>query len=281
MLLKATISQTALLLKKKEAVCVFYILLTMVIINFIGNVLCFQGMDVLEMYHPMKILLLSYNRTYLNASNTLLLIQLYPILVVAVGGFSLAKEYQLGIKVYMVSRIGNNAYQFSKLMSVFLASMIVFTVPFLLEIILNCLSFPLSATGDLSNMSLYDSDYVKNINHYFMKSIYLYSPYLYGVLGTFIFGIISGIFGVFTALISLLIKVKYNVFLFLPVFVLLNYSAALEEGVLVGGGSRRWYNYLLLFNEEPKSVLFIVMTISIFIIFSIVVIGVDRRKDCI
>lgn len=61
---KAVKSQTAFLLKKREAICVFYILLFMVIINFIGNVLAFQGNDVVGMHQPMRLLLLSYERTY-------------------------------------------------------------------------------------------------------------------------------------------------------------------------------------------------------------------------
>ena len=169
MICKATMTQTAYLLKKKEAVCVFYILFLMVIMNFIGNVLDFQGRDIVEMYHPMKLLLLSYNRTSWNATNTLLLIQLYPLLVACPAGFSLAREYQRGTRVFMVSRLGNHTYQASKYLSAFLTTMIVFTVPFLLEIVLNCVSFPLSAAGDLSNRSIYEGTYME-------------SPYLHALL---------------------------------------------------------------------------------------------------
>lgn len=125
MILKATMSQTAFMLKKRESLCVFYILFFMVLINFVGNVLYFQGRDVAEMYHPMKLLLLSYNRTDLNATNTLLLIQLYPLLVVCPAGFSLAREYQRGTRVFLISRLGNDSYQISKYLSVFLTTMIV------------------------------------------------------------------------------------------------------------------------------------------------------------
>lgn len=117
MIFKTTISQTAFMLKKKETVCVFYVLFFIVIINFIGNVLYFQDRDILEMYQPMKLLLLSYNRTNWNATNTLLLIQLYPLLVVCPAGFSLAREYQIGTRVFLVSRLGNFTYLVSKSMS--------------------------------------------------------------------------------------------------------------------------------------------------------------------
>lgn len=281
MTFKATISQTAFMLKKKESVCVFYVLFFMVIINFIGNVLYFQGKDVVEMYQPMKLLLLSYNRTNWNASNTLLLLQLYPLLVVCPAGFSLAREYQLGTRVFLVSRLGNFTYQVSKYLSAFLTTMIIFTVPFLLEIILNCLSFPLSATGDLSNLSIYDSAYRIGVNRYFMKSIYLYSPYLYAVIGTLLFGVVSGLLGVFTVAASSVIRVKYNVFLFLPVFVTLNMSTILARDFPKEAPSIRWYDYVLLFNDEVKSISFGLTGILVLVLFLIGAVCVSGRKDCL
>lgn len=88
---RTTISQTGYLLRKKNAVIVFYILLAMVLFNYISNVVAFQGRDVLNMYQPMKLLLLSYNRTNYNADMTILLIQLYPLLVVCPAGFFAGK----------------------------------------------------------------------------------------------------------------------------------------------------------------------------------------------
>ena len=252
MIFKATISQTNFLLKKREAICVFYILLIMVFINFVGNVLYFQGMDIVEMIQPMKLLLLSFDRTNLNATNTLLLIQLYPLLVVFPAGFSLARDYQLGTRVFLVSRLGNATYQISKYLSVFLATMIIFTVPFLLEIILNCISFPMSAAGNLSNLSMYDGAYRNAVDKYLMKGIYLYSPYLYAVIGTLFFGAVSGLFGVFTAAVSSLIRVKYNVFFFLPVFILLNLTTIFAGRFPKEAPSIKWYDYILLFDDEGK-----------------------------
>lgn len=268
MILKAAISQTAFLLKKKEAVCVFYVLFFMVIINFIDNVLTFQGRDIVRMYQPMKLLLLSYNRTDHNATNTLLLIQLYPLLVVCPAGFSLAREYQRGTRVFMVSRLGNLTYQASKYLAAFLATMIVFTVPFLLEIILNCASFPLSAMGDLSENSMYEKAYIN-------------SPYLHAVMGTLFWGMISGLLGVFTVAVSSLIRVKYNVFLFLPVFVALNLSTILAGSLPKEAPSIRWYDYLLLFNDEHKSAALLLTVLSVLVLFPIGAVCASGRKDCL
>jgi hypothetical protein len=281
MIFKATISQTNFLLKKREAICVFYILLIMVFINFVGNVLYFQGMDIVEMIQPMKLLLLSYDRTNLNATNTLLLIQLYPLLVVFPAGFSLARDYQLGTRVFLVSRLGNATYQISKYLSVFLATMIIFTVPFLLEIILNCISFPMSAAGNLSNLSMYDGAYRNAVDEYLMKDIYLYSPYLYAVIGTLFFGAVSGLFGVFTAAVSSLIRVKYNVFFFLPVFILLNLTTIFAGRFPKEAPSIKWYDYILLFDDEGKKAGFLIAGILVITLFSIIAANISGRKDCL
>lgn len=281
MMLKATMAQTAYILKKKEAVCVFYILFAMVIFNFIGNVLYFQGRDVVAMYQPMKLLLLSFNRVSFNATNTLLLIQVYPLLVVCPAGFSLAKEYQLGIRVYLASRLGNFTYQASKYLAVFLATMIIFTLPFLLEIVLNCLSFPLAAAGDLTNKAVYDVKYINSVNHYLMKGIYLYSPYLYAVIATLLFGFVSGLLGVFTAAVSSLIKVKYNVVLFLPVFAALNLSLTFAGRLPKAAPSIRWYDYILIFNDQIKDIKYLAAGILVFAAFSIGAACVSGRKDCL
>ncbi|MCM1327196.1 MAG: hypothetical protein NC094_11225 [Bacteroidales bacterium] len=280
MIFKAAMSQTAFMLKKRESLCVFYVLFFMVLHNFIGNVLYFQGLDILVMEQPMQLLLLSHLRTNLNSSNTLMLIQMYPILVVIPAGFSLAREYQRGTRVFLVSRLGNSVYQISKYLAVFFTTMIIFTVPFLLEILLNCVSFPLSAMGDLLYSSrTTESAYIEGINHYFMKEVYLYSPYLYAVLGTLFWGAVSGLLGVFTAAVSSLIRVKYNVFLFLPVFALLNLPLLLGHGIPRGMPSIKWYDYMLIFNDEVKSMGFLANVIIVLALFVAATVWAGRRKD--
>lgn len=281
MMMKATIAQTKLILKRKEAICVFYILFIMVLTNFIKNVSDFQGFYIPEMYHPMRLLLLSYDRTNWNAGNTILLIQVYPLLVACAAGFSLAGEYQRGTQVFLVSRLGNRSYHVSKYLSVFLATMIVFTVPFLLEIVLNCVSFPLSATGNLANWSVYSTNYRDAMEHYFMKELYLYSPYLYAVAGTLFFGAVSGLLGVFTAAVSSLIKVKYTVFLFLPVFVGLYLSSSLGNKLPKELPSIVWYDYLLLFNDHAQNRGVLAAAIIVLVLFTVCTACISGRKDCL
>ena len=270
--------QTRDMLKRKESLLAFCILLILVLWNYIRNVFAFQGTDVIAMYHPMKLLLLSYNMTCYNADLTILFIQLFPILVVCPAGFALAKEYQIGESIYVSARLGNDRYKMSKFMAVFATTFIIFTVPFLIEMILNCLAFPLVATGDLSNWDAYDISYLNSVNNYIAPQFYREAPYLYSFMCVVLFGVFSGMLGVFTSVISAVYKVKYNIFLFLPVYVFLNMFSMLSREK---EKSLRWDDFMLLFNEVEKNTY---VFMGIWIIFLVILaIGIihTRKKDCL
>lgn len=258
--LRATLSQIRFLLRQTSSIVVFFVLFGMVIANYITNVLTFQGTDVSQMIHPMKLLLLSYNHVYTNVDFLLAFIQLYPLLVVFPAGFALAKERQLGLQILMEVRLGRCGYLFSKIVSVFCVTTIVFSTPFLLEIILNCIAFPWNAAGDFSLLSAYDPEYFIIVGNYMLKGLYRYSPYLYAAVGTLLFGLLSGLLSVFTVSISSVLKIRFRIVLFLPVFILLNLTSFLSD-VFTTSFSVNWFNYFLLFDSEPKSILFFILGI--------------------
>lgn len=279
MSLKLVMSQVTYLLKKKEAMLAFFILFAMVIYTFIRNVLEFQGMDIASMYHPMKLMLLSYDRVNYNADMTSLFIQLYPFLITLPAGFCLSKEYQLGEHVYLSARLGNQVYKLSKVIAAFLTTAIVFAVPFLMEFLLSCVSFPLNATGDLSNWSVYSEEYVKAAGNYSMGGLYEANPYIYALVGILWFGLVSGLLGTLPVVISSLIKVKYNVFLFLPSIILLNLTHVFSADD--APFSIQWYDYLLLFNWEVKSSAFLAIVVVVVLMFVVVGSLISSRKDCL
>lgn len=84
------------MLLSKGAMATFALLLALVLLSFADNVNEFRGYDRVAMYHPMKMLLLSYNRTFYNASFTLVLIQLVPLVVCLPAGLSLVTEQHSG-----------------------------------------------------------------------------------------------------------------------------------------------------------------------------------------
>lgn len=132
----------------------------------------------------MKLLALSLNKVYFSANIQLLIVMIYPILVAVPAGFSYTKEQQTKEEVYMIYRLGKNRYLQSKLWASFFTTTIVFTVPFMLEILMNMLSFPMNAIRDLSNLSIYNTDYATMVHNYIGSAIYIASPGLYAILTT-------------------------------------------------------------------------------------------------
>ncbi len=280
MLLKVIMRQTKFLLGQREAVLAVLLLMWLVIYNYVGNVLGFQGTDVSQMYQSMKLLCLSYNRVNYNAGTTLLLTMLYPVLVALPAGFSYAKEQQTKEEVFLIARIGKRNYLLGRLWAAFFTTALVFSFPFLLEILMNCLSFPLKAQKDLSNLGLYNSDYAQMVHRYLGEELYMLSPVLYAMAGTLFFGMISGILGMFTAAFSFAISVKYRVLLLLPAFLFLNGTSWLNMVVGTGGARTNWYEYLLLFDDSQKNVWYLVIGVGFLLVltaaFSIA--GMKREK---
>lgn len=272
MLISATLKQTRFLLRRRGAVATFLLLLALVLLNFTNNVLDFRGSDLLSMYHPMKLLSLSYNRTNWNADSALRLIQLFPLLVSLPAGLSLAAEQQSGEEVLLASRLGRRAYLFSRYLAAFLVTALVFALPFLIEIALNCISFPLQAEGDFMNYSIYNVELHISEAAYQLPWLYQLSPYLYAVVFTLYFGAAAGVFGGLTLALSALWRVRFRVLLLLPVFIGLQAASLLNMC---------WYNSLLLFCDRPRSDLVFGLLLLLILGLSLLEVGHASRKDCL
>lgn len=281
MLLKATRAQIRSMLRQRGAILTFCLLLTLAMTTYIDNILEFRSLDVLSMYHPMKILTLSYNRAIFNGSIMTLNVMLFPLLVCVPAGLSLAKEQQTGEDVLLAARLGNRVYLWSKLLAVITVTWIVFSLPFLIELLLNCIAFPLQASGDLWNQNVYGTERATRFQYIFFRDFSLHFPYLYAVVGTLLFGLAAGLLAGFTTALSALVRVKYRVFLILPVFLLL-YGTDLLSLTLenrYGCAAFRWHYYLFFFQDEPKSTLIpILITIGL-LAFTLLGILWGSRKD--
>ena len=265
-------TQIYYLISSKGAVITFTLLLGLVLMNYLGNVGEFKGYDVVNMYHPMKMLLLSYNHTYYSSSLALVLVQLIPLIVCLPAGLSLVTEQHNGVAALTVSRIGARKYIWSKVTAVFIVNFIVFTVPFLIEIVLNCLSFPLNSVGDFTNWSAYSPETLERVESYAFSGLYTLSPYLYAVFCTLFLGAFTGLLSAATVAISALWKPKYKVSLILPVFLFL-------QATLYLGSGAGWHNYIMLFNEQhryPQVACLLMLLVALFTVF-----GAERfaRKD--
>lgn len=275
MFVRTTWTHVKFLLSKTSSKITFFVLFLVMLMTFVSNVLDFRGYDVIEMFHPMNILSLSYDRTAHNAGTALLLVQLLPLLVGWPAGLALAADRGLGTDTMLVARLGRKLYVTSKLTAVFIATAIVFSVPFLLEIVLNCLSFPLTATGNLIRIDAFDSDYADIIGNYLCPWLYRFSPYLAAVFGTIGFGLFAGLLACVTASLSLFVRIRFRVFLLLPVFILLYAITSLESIELA------WYNYIFFFSDAPKIPLYWFSLCAALVCFCVAAAWYGCRKDCL
>lgn len=278
-MIKAIRHQIKFALQQNATIITFYVLLSIVLLNFVENVLCFQGWDVVEMYHPAKLLALSYNRIYFHADITLLLVQIYPFLVVCPAGFILISEKSRNADYLLITRIGSTKYYLSQIITGFFVTMIIFTVPFLIELFLNYLSFPVDATGDFTNLSQYDPIYIEMTEHYIFSELFNLNPFLYALFGILLFGFFSGIMGMITIALSAVITFRYKVFLFLPVFIFLNATLYVPEIFGKLPFSVRWYDYLLIFDDNIKNSKYFIILMVLFLTASVTCSLIKGRGD--
>lgn len=271
--------QTLFMLRQNIALMVFYILLAIVFLNFGSNVLNFQGRDIIDMYHPAKMLVLSYDQVYDNMDIMLLLIQLYPILIVCPAGFTLLSEKKRKTDCVLITRIGSIQYYLCKTIAAFFVTMIVFTIPFLIEFGLNCVSFPLAASGDFVDLNCYSPDYIKLTSNYMYSTLFHMNSYLYTFVGILFWGITSGIIGMFTVALSGIISFRFKILLFLPVYILLNIPAYMPQITDKLPFVVNWYNYIFLFDDHVKNNVFFISFLIILFIISIVCSVIKGRGD--
>ena len=269
MLVRTTRSQISFLLRQKESVLTFCVLMLLVLVNFLGNCQEYQGFDVMALAHTTKMGLLSFNRMGYKADLSMIFIQLYPLLVVCPAGFILAKERGTQEHILMITRMGSGVYYSSKLLSAFVVTTVVFAVPFLAEIALHVIAFSTRPMGDLSNWSYYSEEYIELVRNYMFSDLFVRSPYLYAVVKALLFGAFSGVMGAFGVAVSALYRVKYRITVFLPTFLLLNLSVYAE--VIFGDMEKSvaWYNFVMLHEDAVKNMLVFLAVLMLEILVSV------------
>lgn len=254
MLVRTTRSQIVFLLRQKEAVFTFCVLMLLVLANFVENSQMFQGQDVIKLAHTTKMGLLSWNRASYSADLALLFQQIYPLLVVCPAGFVLAKERGTQEHILMITRMGSGTYYFSKLFSAFIVTAVVFIIPFLVEIPLHIIAFSTRPTWDLSHWGAYETQYIAEVRNYLFSGLYIRSPYGYAVVKIVLFGLFSGLMGAFSVAVSALYRVKFRITVLLPVFLLLNLSVYAPVILRNMEGLVAWNVFLMLHEDAVKNV---------------------------
>lgn len=253
MIVRNTRSQIIFLLRQKEAMLTFCVLMLLMLANFMENCQMFQGQDMVKLAHTTKMGLLSWNRASYSADLALLFQQIYPLLVVCPAGFVLAKERGTQEHILMITRMGSGNYYASKLLSAFVVTTVVFSIPFLVELPLHIIAFSTKPTWDLSHWVMYDAEYLARVRNYLLSDLYIQSPYGYAVVKIVLFGLFSGLMGAFSVAVSTLYKVKFRITVMLPTFLLLNLSVYAETIFGKMEKTVMWPSFVMLHDGSDKN----------------------------
>lgn len=226
-----------------------------------------------QMYDPIKLLTLSDWSTI-----GYFMMEYYPLLVVVPTACAYLTDKKTRIKTYIVARTGCKNYWYGKVISVFLITFFIFTVPFFIELLLECICFDMQSAGEPSNIDFIQT--IERENLYFLYQIGVPHKIIYAVLLTVLFGIVSGILAVFNFAVSTLPFFKYKIFTFFPVYILFYLLSVLEKGFGLGY-TLNYYFILRMFNVPAMkynfSAYFIFLIILLFI--SLVFIKIKTIRD--
>ena len=267
-LLRPVFSQVKLLLKRKPAVLTFAVLMAVVLLYFIRDVNVYRGLDIKELFQPAKMLLLSYAKGDVYFYYFVLVL---PLVVSLPAGLSYAADEDMAVDSAVIGRMGRKQYLFTRLIAVFIVTAVVFSLPFLIELLLNALSFPLDATGEYPMFSMFDPQLAEFAEKMYMTDLFYRSAWLYSIMWIIIFGLFCGAMACFTFAISTVIKLKYGVFYIIPVFLILNLSY---------GSSLKWFDYVTVYNyAQGKNLLAFLIVLTLIIVLTLVLIMISARRD--
>jgi len=211
--LKSVKMQISYNLRRKSVMGIFFLLLFLVVFNYITNMIYYDGLDATQMFNPVKLSALSSW-----TASSFYLMQFYPLLLVVPMACGFFNDKNARILNYMQSRVGIRNYFYAKQITVFVITFLLFTIPFLLELLIYRIIIPLCANGDPSNVEYWQT--IEGDSNLFLSSIYYFSPYLYTALSILIFGLVTSIFSVFNFSVTTLPVFKYRIMTYFPVYIL-------------------------------------------------------------
>ena len=268
--------QFKILIKRKEAHFSFFIIMLLILANFVAKMNQYEGHDVKNMLNPFVLVLFSY----INASAySFYLFQFLPFLIVLPAAFSLIDDLNSGEIVFLRSRLSSAQYVIGKALAVFCVTFIVFEIPFLLEIIMYAVSFPSEAMGFTEGWAIYDDVYIDYVGNILNSRLFIFSPMLFVLVNGIKISLFAAFFAVFSLAFSTL-GIKSKIFLFLPVYVVLYFVSYLPYFFALPF-STNYTDYLFAYVDRrslsiPGSVFFLFFTglLSVLFMFRYI------RKDC-
>lgn len=152
---------------------------------------------------------------------------LFPFIVVIPFAFSYFEDKALNLIYYIETRVEKKKYLIAKVITSFIGSFIVVIIPFLLNILLNEITFP--HNGNTFGSNIHSIEITKDlvgenvIAATIQKGLiglrfFLMYPQLYNIILIFLLAIIAGVMGAYCFCWSYFVE-KHKILLFLPVYI--------------------------------------------------------------
>ena len=272
MVVKVLKMQISSMLRKKETVLTFFIVMAFMFFIFYYNMcLNYKVGNISQMRDFVKMLTLSdWTISGYFFTNFL------PLLVVIPTACSYIADRDTRIKLYMEARCGKRTYWYSKLLSVFIVTFLIFTIPFLIEIIMSAICFNISSNGDPSLFGYYQT--IENDANYELASLYINNKILYAIVMTLIFGIICGILATFNFAVTTIPIFRFRIFTFFPIYILL-YVIIFIERVAKPDFTINYMLIIRMFASGSRNYMVYGIFLVALIIASLSMINIKIRRD--
>lgn len=263
--------QMSVMWNRKSTIAMYVLMCGLVGANFITNVKNYAGYNVWNMYHPMRLALLGDYGSF-----SLSFMQYFPFLVVLPAAFTYFSDRNCRENIIIETKTNRKAYYTGTMLAVFATTFLVFAAPLFFEMILNCIAFPIQALGDQSNISMFENSSM--IDGYLFSELWILNPFLYTFLMILLFGCVAGILACFASVCSLTIIVRFRVFIFIPVYVLLQIIIMLED-VFKLDFSTHYFFYLRFFCSYRNNELCYMGAIVVLLVLTSIMLFIKMRKD--
>lgn len=268
--MKDIISQFKILIKKKSWQICFVIVITYAFATSLIAAIKQRGVDVSNIFHPAIMNGLTADWDY-----SWFFTKYYSFLVVLPACFCFFDDKKTGMEVMLKSRMGCERYYSSKTVAGFLATFFCFVIPFLLELLLNVMIFPMEATKNVSNWADYSSTYIQQAQRYLLSDLFFENVYMHFFVHILLVGLVSGCASVFVMGISCF-GVKYKVFLFLPVYLLWYIISTYSTETV-----NTYVDSYLLYCEagKPKNIVFYIGLMIVMFVVGVVCMKLNEKKN--
>lgn len=214
-------AQLGIAMEKKGFQISFIVVLAYALFTSLYYAFKQKGMDISYTYNPAIVSGLTADSKWV-----WMFCRVFPFLAVFPAGYSIFADNSTRIISILQTKKGVFKYYMSKIISAFILGFIVFSVPFLIELLLNIIIFPLSGGKAITGWPMESEEYFRQGAQYIYAEFFYNNVYLYMIASALTTGLFGGCASVFIASFGAW-KIPYKILMFLPLYVVLYVSQTL------------------------------------------------------